>query len=261
MNFYLFGRYCGVKASVTPAKEKSLAVRSTELTLELNENGYSSDLRVASMSWTMADGKKSEARLSLDYAKINGYALSEPNEYFSINPTLSYASVVFRRAGRYSLSFECDGLYAETLLYIIPKTQEPSKSEYALVDKTNPSADYFVGYAYNFDADIVNTYHGEEGREMQLTAQIRVGYVNSSGTLSYKTVDDPQNYFNVQSATLDGDNVELPYMTALPPTIYKNISFRMKVDFLQSGYYEIRITLGSSSCVIKIRVNSVETGR
>lgn len=256
MNFYLFGRYCGVKASITPAREKSLIISLDELNLELNENGYNSELRVATMKWIMADGSVSEARLPLSYAKINGYTLSQSNEYFYINPTLSSTSVVFRREGKYILSYECDGLYAETILFISPKSQEVSKSEYALVNKTDPSADYFVGYAYNFDAEIVNTYHGEEGRDLQLNMQIRVGYINSLGSISYKLVDDPQNYYKVQSVLLDNKNIELPYTVSLPPTIYKSISLRLKVSFIQSGYYEMRITLGSSTCSIKVQARN-----
>jgi hypothetical protein len=256
MNFYLFGRYCGVKASITPAREKSLIISLDELNLELNENGYNSELRVATMKWIMADGSVSEARLPLSYAKINGYTLSQSNEYFYINPTLSSTSVVFRREGKYILSYECDGLYAETILFISPKSQEVSKSEYALVNETDPSADYFVGYAYNFDAEIVNTYHGEEGRDLQLNMQIRVGYINSLGSISYKLVDDPQNYYQVQSVLLDNKNIELPYTVSLPPTIYKSISLRLKVSFIQSGYYEMRITLGSSTCSIKVQARN-----
>ena len=125
-----------------------------------------------------------------------------------------------------------------------------------MVNKTDPSADYFVGYAYNFDAEIVNTYHGEEGRDLQLNMQIRVGYINSLGSISYKLVDDPQNYYQVQSVLLDNKNIELPYTVSLPPTIYKSISLRLKVSFIQSGYYEMRITLGSSTCSIKVQARN-----
>ncbi|MDE7079951.1 MAG: hypothetical protein K2O95_07545, partial [Clostridia bacterium] len=258
LNFYLFGRYCGVKINVMPAKDKKLTLTSEELTLELSEAGYSTQLRIAAMTWTLADGSVTEARLPLEYLSINGYSIDSSNDYFYLNPTLSSTSIVFKRTGRYTLSYACDGLTSEAILYISPKAPQTEMSEYSINGATDLKDYYFVGYTYNFDAAIVNTYHGYEGKTAKIDLQVRRGYVNSSGNLVYGAIENPQDYYVIQDTMVNNDSVDLPYTIDLPPTIYNSIPLRVKINFLKSGYYELRLNLDGKSCAFNINVDLFE---
>ena len=259
MNFYLFGSYRGIKLNIASAKDKKLTLTNDELSLEINETGYSSDLRIAIMSWTLADGSTSEARLPLDNIKINGLTINEQNDIFYRNPTSSTVGIVFRTTGRYSITYECDGLSAVATLFITPKTQQVKKSEYAINGTSNiDGAHFFVGYTYSFDAEIVNTYHGEEGAIAKIDLQIRRGKVNDSGNLMYETVSNPQDYFSIEDTLINNQSKTLPYEIELPPTIYKNIQLRVKVNFLKSGYYRVRISLGGKNCDYEFNVESYD---
>lgn len=257
LNYYLFGRYCGVKIDVTPAKSKDLIAKVDEVSLEFSDKSYSTELCAAYFRWELADGTKSEVRLPLDNLKINGYALNEVNDYFYLDPISERLGVIFKKPGRYTLSYTCDGLSIDVPLVLTPKAQEEDKSEYGIDFVDSLKDNYFIGYAYNFRTEIFNLYHGEVGAIKELKFEIRKGSVNSSGDLTYGKLEESQEYFEIQSVTLDGKDVTLPYQLELPPTVYGSIPMGLKVKFTQIGYYRLIFMLGEKSCSCDIYVSSL----
>ncbi len=255
LNFYLYGHYKGYKLAITPASDVRLATSTDELTLEFKEELYYSKLRVAEIVWTLTDGTVTRATLPLKYMKINGFDIYTPNDIFYTDPTRINEGIYFKRTGKYSLTYQFDGLSADVALYISPKEPQVDKSKYDIVDATPSREYYFKDYNYSFAAEIFNTYHGDEGGTFGLSVRIRVGRVNSFGGLSYSIIDDPDGHYVLSDARIDRQAIEFPYNIVLPATIYKNISVSFKLMFKQSGFYEIAVNLGSASSVIRIKVD------
>lgn len=258
LQFYLFGTYYGSTVRVQAAQATELVASATELTLQQNDNGYASDLRVARMRWTLDDGTQSEATLPLEYMTLNGYAIDEPNEYFALNLMLGNIYVVFLKTGRYTLVYRCDGQQIELPLYIAPRAETSDDSRYTVQDTTGEVGHYFVGYSYAFSGAIVNTYHGEHGKRATLRIEILRGEVNASGGLSYRAIQTPQEYYRWDSVNVDGADAQTETALDLPPTIYGKIDVRAKATFVKAGYYKVRIGLDSDwSYEREIRVETV----
>ena len=254
LQFYLFGKYYGETVKVKPAKDITLTTTAQELSLEQSDVGYSSQLRVGRLAFTLANDSVVELVLTADYIKINGFAIDEPNEYFYVNPTSVTKGIVINKIGRYTLTFCYDNLEKSIPLYILPKSEKRDESKYKIENTTNVNSHYFEGYTYSFSAGISNTYHGEWGVTSTISVQVLRGYISSSGTLLYQEPADAEQYFDISEIRVDSSIVDNDFSIDLPPTLYEDIAVRTRIQFLKSGYYKVRIKLGSSYCEQEIIV-------
>ncbi|MDE6211346.1 MAG: hypothetical protein K2G42_05195 [Clostridia bacterium] len=257
LQFYLFGEYYGETVQVKPAKDMALITTAQELSLEQSDVGYSSQLRVGRLVFTLADDSVVELVLTADYIKINGYAIDEANEYFYVNPTSLTNSIVINKIGRYTLTFCYAHLEKSIPLYILPKSEKRDESKYKIENTTSVNSHYFEGYTYTFSAGISNTYHGEWGVSSTISVQVLRGYISSYGTLLYQEPADAEQYFDISEIRVDNNIVDNDFAIDLPPTLYEEIAVRTRVQFLKSGYYKVRIKLGSSYCEQEIIVEKL----
>ena len=254
LQFYLFGKYYGEMVRIKPAKDIVLKTSAQELSLEQSDIGYSSQLRVGILQFTLADGSVVELTLTVDYLKINGYSIDEDNEYFYVNPTSSTKSIIINKIGRYTLTFFYADLEKSIPLYILPKSEKRDESKYKIENTTNVNSHYFEGYTYAFSAGISNTYHGEWGVSTTISIQVLRGYISSSGTLLYQEPTEEEQYFNISEIRVDNNIVDNSFAIDLPPTLYDAIAVRTRILFLKSGYYKVRIKMGASYCEQEIIV-------
>lgn len=255
LSYYLFDSYCGTKVSVSPSDTKQLVAGVDRLELEYSDRAYSTQLCVVSIRWSFADGTSRDAKLPLSCMRINGYAIEEENDYFYYIDTDIRDGLVFKRDGQFTLSFEYEGMAVQLPLIITPRAQDEDKSEYEIDFTSSANKYYFVGYEYDFNAEIFNTYHGEVGDSKELSFEIRKGTVNSSGNLTYVSIAEIQEYYDITRILLAGQEVNLPYQVELPPTVYNNMQLRLRVMFKQSGYYQLTFNLDGKTCVREIYVS------
>lgn len=254
MQFYLFGKYYGEIVRVKQAKDVTLTTTAQELSLEQSDVGYSYQLRVGVLRYTLADDSVVEVVLPIDYIQINGFAIDEPNEYFYVNPASSTKSVVIKNIGRYTLTVKFEDLERSIPLYILPKSEKRDESKYKIENTTIVNSHYFEGYSYAFSAAISNTYHGEWGVSSKISVQVLRGYISSSGTLLYQELENGEEYFNISEIRIAGNIADNDYLIDLPPTLYEDLTVRSRILFLKSGYYKVRFKLGSSYCEQEIFV-------
>ena len=254
MQFYLFGKYYGEIVRVKQAKDVTLTTTAQELSLEQNDLGYSYQLRVGVLRYTLADDSVVEVVLPIDYIQINGFAIDEPNEYFYVNPASSTKSVVIKNIGRYTLTVKFGDLERSIPLYILPKSEKRDESKYKIENTTIVNSHYFEGYSYAFSAAVSNTYHGEWGVSSKISVQVLRGYISSSGTLLYQDLENGEEYFNISEIRIAGNIADNDYSIDLPPTLYEDLTIRSRILFLKNGYYKVRFKLGSSYCEQEIFV-------
>lgn len=185
--------------------------------------------------------------LPISLFKINGVNISKNSFEWDIIPgsTESDNTLVFYREGIFEISADYLG---ETALYEIEITSlQVGKSTYQAIDKTTDKP-YFSGPNYAFNTEIVNKTHGSIGGEYTLELSVERGRLNNNGTIVYSK--DNSSWLQT-SNKVDGKEVENASAISLPAMIINPIKYNFSICFKYSGYYRIKVQLGSSVILTK----------
>lgn len=191
------------------------------------------------------DNANKSLTLPISLFKINGLSVSKNSFEWDIIPGSTDSSLVFYREGIFEISADYLG---ETTLYEIEITSlQVGKSTYQAIDKTTDKP-YFSGPTYAFNTEIVNKTHGSIGGDYKLELTVERGRVNNNGTLVY--IKDKTSWLQT-SNKVDGKDVENASDISLPPMIINPIKYNFNICFVYSGYYRIKVQLGSTVILTK----------
>lgn len=206
-------------------------------------SGITAEIR---LDYRYDDSNKSLS-LPISLFKINGVSVSKNSFEWDIIPgsTDSDSTLVFYREGIFEISADYLG---ETAVYEIEITSlQVGESTYQAIDKTADKP-YFSGPTYAFNTEIVNKTHGSIGGDYKLELSIERGRLNNNGTLVYSK--DNSSWLQT-SNKVDGKEVENASDISLPAMIINPIKYNFSICFKYSGYYRIKVQLGSSLILTK----------
>lgn len=191
------------------------------------------------------DDSNKSLSLPISLFKINGVSVSKNSFEWDIIPGTTDSTLVFYREGIFEISTDYLG---ETALYEIEITSlQVGKSTYQAIDKTADKP-YFSGPTYAFNTEIVNKTHGSIGGDYKLELSVERGRLNNNGTLVYGK--DSSSWLHT-SNKIDGNDVENASNISLPAMIINPIKYNFNICFRYSGYYRIKVQLGSSVILTK----------
>lgn len=190
-------------------------------------------------------GSNKNLALPISLFKINGMDISKKSFEWDIIPESTDSALVFYREGLFKISADYLG---EIVTYeIVITSLQVGESTYQVIDRV-VDKEYFIGPTYVFNTEIVNKTHGSINSQFKLELIVERGRVSNSGSITYSKDDTS---WSLMSNTINSEPIENGSVIELPAMIINPYKYDFKMYFVYSGYYKIRIRLGTTTILTK----------